>query len=910
MRHWFSRLWKWGAPLFLFFMAVGKIAEWWSELWWFAALGQSATFWQLAAWRAASFGAGALLFILVLGWHARRAWQIARVSAAPLGLDDGETTRARLIPLEDKLHLDIYRNRATVWTIGIFAWLAGWAAAVRFELWLRAFSGQKWGETEPFFGRDFGFYVFQLPAIESVYHFVFTAVFSAFCLATTIYVYEETLELGGRRVFIAPSAARHLGMLGAVMLALRGFGWWLERFELLSRGDGWFGAGFNSFGYAQAQFRVPALNFLVVVAIVLASLASWYFIRHQARRGWFLLSLGWPGGAILLWLITARGFSQTTPARQQPFLASHADATRRVWKLDNIVDWPNQNPTPELWRRTLDNLAIWPPIAVRAEWNRLLQKAGSPLRVAKIQQGEQIIKGQTRPVYWGVCEMPLAPNADWDERHRTQVSGDGLFVCDSARSGPNGELIFYRQPPILRGAGAPIWFGELPPAEWPNAPGLAPASPWQVATLSNGDADETFVITEGGAKREGVSIFAAWQRALLAWRFFDWRLLHLQAKPSDQIVWRRRVTARVGQLAPFVDWQSAEPRAIETAPGQIVWLLDGFARSSHFPLSARLPGAVPNWGGANYRSPIVTATVNAQNGATNFYLLDENEPFSPIYRRAFPALWKRRDQMPASIAQQWRPSAALATARALVWARYGKTGAAPATLRPAILDSRAESWPHRALSAENRPFTVAAFAPSNVEEIKGKNANNSANSTPAIAALLLFEAGEKSAPMPRLFEWNALPSPKKPQDSENFFAFPTQFSLAQALDENGRSSLVLMGVFPLGDGLALARGAVGAPPNGEKSAAPLLQNQFAALTPTKQWTDANLGFLATQLRVGTPNFSDVGGSWAQRWRSAQLLFAQMQKSRGQGDWAAYGEAEKRLKIVLGGAKEPLVSSER
>ncbi|HEX9709488.1 MAG TPA: UPF0182 family protein, partial [Candidatus Thermoplasmatota archaeon] len=126
------RSWTWAAVAVLLLAAVPDLLV---DFWFLDSLGRADVF-------VTNLRAQALLFAAGLAVFAVAAAVPARLYAV------GPTLRRGVV------HVGLW--------IGVFA---GWTVAVRYQPFLLAFAGGSFGETDPVFGRDVGFYVFTLPAL-------------------------------------------------------------------------------------------------------------------------------------------------------------------------------------------------------------------------------------------------------------------------------------------------------------------------------------------------------------------------------------------------------------------------------------------------------------------------------------------------------------------------------------------------------------------------------------------------------------------------------------------------------------------------------------------------------------------------------------------------------------------------
>src|SRR5437016_3096935 len=148
-------------------------------------------------------------------------------------------------------------------------------------------------------------FVIVLPFWRLLYGWAITLVVSTIVLTLVVYILQRSLVLTTRGPRLAAGARTHLLVLGALALALKAGGFWLDRFELVFSPRGIvFGAA-----YTDIHASLPALGVLAVVSAVVAAAG----LAQIARPGLRLVA----GGLIALgpvWAI-ALGIYPALPPR-------------------------------------------------------------------------------------------------------------------------------------------------------------------------------------------------------------------------------------------------------------------------------------------------------------------------------------------------------------------------------------------------------------------------------------------------------------------------------------------------------------------------------------------------------------------------------------------------------------------
>src|SRR5207247_10005127 len=106
------------------------------------------------------------------------------------------------------------------------------------------------------------FFVLLLPSWRRLYGWARSMVVSTIILTLVVYILQRSLVLTTRGPRLAAGARTHLLALGALALALKAGGFWLDRFELVFSPRGAvFGAS-----YTDIHASLPALRVLAAVS--------------------------------------------------------------------------------------------------------------------------------------------------------------------------------------------------------------------------------------------------------------------------------------------------------------------------------------------------------------------------------------------------------------------------------------------------------------------------------------------------------------------------------------------------------------------------------------------------------------------------------------------------------------------
>src|SRR5829696_1929967 len=116
--------------------------------------------------------------------------------------------------------------------------------------------GGSFGIADPQFGKDLGFYAFDLPFYRLVLGFLFAATFLAFVANLLGHYLFGGIRLSGRTGALTRSARIQLITLVGVLMLLKAFAYWMDRYELLSHSRE--SKPFTGAGYTDINAVLPA----------------------------------------------------------------------------------------------------------------------------------------------------------------------------------------------------------------------------------------------------------------------------------------------------------------------------------------------------------------------------------------------------------------------------------------------------------------------------------------------------------------------------------------------------------------------------------------------------------------------------------------------------------------------------
>jgi uncharacterized membrane protein (UPF0182 family) len=207
----------------------------------------------------------------------------------------------------------------------------------------------RFGERDPFYQNDLGFYIASLPLESRAYAWTLTLLLLVSLVVISLYALTPSLRLHEGVFRVSVYVRRHLAALASLLLVLMAWSYRLDGFKLLTQGSGPDGM----FSYVDHQWLIPAylsLSVGVVAAAALVLASGW---TGQLRLSFFTIS-GVLIFSVALDLILPSAVRRMSSAgelsdRQRPYEATREAFTRRAYSPPT-GDGRNSSPPGEVTR--------------------------------------------------------------------------------------------------------------------------------------------------------------------------------------------------------------------------------------------------------------------------------------------------------------------------------------------------------------------------------------------------------------------------------------------------------------------------------------------------------------------------------------------------------------------------------
>ncbi len=896
---------------------------------WFRSVEYSEVWTKLLTTRASLFILFGLFTSLIIVSNILIAYKRRPVYVpTALEADNLERYRAQIEPIKRAAIIGI--------AIAIF-YFAGTAGSRFWELWMLYRNATPFGVTDPQFNRDISFFMFTLPFWQALVGWAISTLILATIAATAVHYIYGGIRPQVREDRTTVTARVQLSILLGAIVAIKAVAYWLDRFALSTSDQGII----TGLTFTDVNAVLPAKSILVGIAAI----CSLLFFANIIRRSWVLPAAGLALLGLSSFLIAGvypaliQQF-QVKPSessKEAPYIQRNIESTRAAYGLDKVeikeYEATTRTSAGQLAKDvdSISNIRLMDPNVLSATFRQLQQIKPYYTFNESLDIDRYMVDGKMRDMVIAIRELNIDgnPNRNWINDHLVYTHGFGLVGAYGNTQDVDGKPVFTVGdiPPkgVLGDFEPRIYFGENNP-EYSIIGGAKGSEPieFDYPDDASPNGQKNYTYTGKG----GVPMGSLFSRLLFAIHYQEQRILLSNLINADsKIIFNRVPRERVAKVAPWLKIDGDPYPAI--VDGRVQWIIDGYTTSAGYPYSRTVDvsgattdalninnnplTAVPN-SKINYIRNSVKATVDAYDGTVTLYAWDDKDPLLKTWMKAFPGVVKAKSEMSEGLISHVRyPEDIFRVQRDVLSlyhvknanAFYGGQDFWRVPRDPSTLGANAGAQPPyfytlRLPGEENAAFSLTTpFVP------RGGRENLSA------FAVVNSDPGENYGKFTVLQLQRSTNIAGPSQVASNFEANPN-VALSLSLLRQGGSDVVLGNLLtiPAGGGLLYVQ-PVYVRATANTAAYPLLQKVLVSFGEKIGFDDTLRGALdqvfggdsgstetTTGTGTGTQGSGGTNSALAQALASAQRALADAQAALAKGDFAAYGQAQDRLKAAI------------
>ena len=298
-----------------------------TEAWWFDAVGFAEVFWTKLTWQILAWVVTFVVYTLFLWGNYRLAMH---------------WTRHRSFRFLEDSNLAAYANKLPNYLALVFIVLialgAASASASAWETILKYLYPSDFGDRDPIYQQDIGFYIFKLPLYEGIWGWLVYLFAWGLIITALVYGFKAGRNpLRQGRQTLSNKAKTHLSLICTAIAFLVAIDFWLKRYRLLYSAEGVvFGAG-----YTDVHARIFAYWVMGILSLAIAVL----LVLSVIKRGFTTLpvyGLGFYVVALVLVNIIYPWFQQqfivepNELAKEKSYIEHNIKLTQRAYHLDDV----------------------------------------------------------------------------------------------------------------------------------------------------------------------------------------------------------------------------------------------------------------------------------------------------------------------------------------------------------------------------------------------------------------------------------------------------------------------------------------------------------------------------------------------------------------------------------------------
>ncbi|MEA1924596.1 MAG: UPF0182 family protein [Candidatus Altiarchaeota archaeon] len=562
-------------------------------------------------------------------------------------------------------------------------------------------------QKDPIFQQDISFYLFTLPLHRLVQNMLIYITVLSIIGVLLVYLKNQEISLlqmeqAGDAGLLSPGmqlqitglrignkARKHLYVLAGVFFLVLTWKHHLDRYNILYSESGViYGAS-----YADVNAFLPALSLLIFTALVTGILLFISAIqKHRKKPDMWGMALG----AVALYVMVLSVGTGLYPSliqqyKVQPneyvleeeYIKHNIQYTRQAYNLQEIQEkdiTPVENASIEHVTKNRDiveNIRLWDWRPLKQTYKQL-QEIRSYYDFNDVDVDRYKLDNRYTQVMLSAREMntqKLSSEAQtWVNTHLLYTHGYGVCMSPVNEYTEGGLPIFYIKdiPPQTEIPEIEVKRPEIYYGENTNNFVLVKTNT-QEFDYPMGDQNK-YVTYEGNG---GVPLGSFLDQVMLALRFGDINLILSEyINPESRIMFKRSLKERVNGIAPFLAYDP-DPYIINSE-GRLYWIIDAYTYTSSYPYST------PN-AGLNYIRNPVKVVIDAYNGDTTYYVIDDEDPIIKTYQNMFPELFKPFKQMPEHLRGHIRYPEILFSIQADIYGIYHMTD-------PQVFYNKEDKW--------------------------------------------------------------------------------------------------------------------------------------------------------------------------------------------------------------------------
>jgi len=461
-------------------------------------------------------------------------------------------------------------------------------------------------------------------------------------------------------------AEKQLVIVGVLFFIMVGVFFFLRQYDLLFGSTGAvYGAGFTDVNVTLWMYRIM-MGLAVIGAVGFAVGITKRRVKPAiiAPLLMVIVALVGTGGGILVQKLIVE---PDELSKESKYLERNLEYTQYAYGLDSVTN-KSFKATQDLSSsdianndETISNIRINDYGPTKTFYNQT-QAIKQYYNFNDVDVDRYMVNGEYTQTFLSAREMDETKTSEsWLNKHLKYTHGYGVTLSrvDQITASGQPDMMISNIPPEsqvdeIKIARPEIYFGEL-------------TNNYVIVNTSEDEFDYPDGNTNKYTKYEGDAgiklnflnkcMFALRQQSLKM-------LVSSNIKADSKILIRRNIHERVHQIMPYLSYDD-DPYMI-TDNGKLYWIIDAYTTTNMYPYSE----PYSNESDTNYIRNSVKVVIDAYNGTTDYYIVDEEDPIAQTFQKIYPKLFKNFKDMPEGIKAHIRYPGTMLDIQAQVYQKY------------------------------------------------------------------------------------------------------------------------------------------------------------------------------------------------------------------------------------------------
>lgn len=533
---------------------------------------------------------------------------------------------------------------------------------------LLCFNNAKFGTSDPIFGYDIGYFIFQKPFIEFVIMYLLIAVCASVVYSAIYYIITFNFCFEGvdrktlKNSTILKQLTRSIKILSIIIACLmfvktQDAG--VQKFLNIREEN----AIYSLFGAGFTDVTIKLWGYIILCALIVVSVFVAVRAFNKGKTKNVIISIAVVPSYLVLLIIITLGFNvifvnSNELDKEKKYIQANINYTKDAYGINiEEVNIQNSGTITEEEVNKSESLLSNIPIASKDIVLKDLkgsQTSKGYYTYRNTNIGEYTINGKEQLVYISPREITNS-NGTYNTKTYEYTHGYGVIVTSATNTNTSGNIehiqkSFENTNEAINIAEPRIYFGLET-----NSTVVASSNNKKEFDYPNLDSSNTENSVNTYNGKAGLKLNFI-DRLILAIREGDIKLAFSGDVNSDsKILTNRNIINRAKKIMPYL-YYDENPYMVVTSDGRQVWVLDAYTMSNNYPYSQRtiLNQTGVNKTEINYIRNSVKVLIDSYDGTVKFYITDRHDPIAMAYRNIYPTLFQDIDeQIPEDISSHF-----------------------------------------------------------------------------------------------------------------------------------------------------------------------------------------------------------------------------------------------------------------